>query len=219
MDEAPCAFLWCFHCGRAYRWGEYREIGGLQMCPYMGCNGDTVMDGWRWDEVREGKPRYPKKPKLGHVYELNRTLGNTREEFLRFQQISKYTGGLVPQAQAAAVLGLSKQRINALIADGRLREHDFFGKNFISCRDLEEFQKEKRSGGRPKKTIDKSKQLGSADGRGSGAKRQASEKRRPAIKGARRVTGFRKADEVGRLPNARRRGNRSVGASVVAGKS
>jgi hypothetical protein len=154
QDENPCAFLWCLHCGRAYRWGEYREIDGLQMCPYEGCNGDTVGDGWRWEHVREGYPDYPKTPKLGHVYELNRTPGNIADEFYRFQQVSRFVGGLVPQAQAALILGLSKQRVNDLVAGGRLREHDFFGKNFIACSDIAKFQRKERRSGRPKKTID-----------------------------------------------------------------
>ena len=152
-DEKPCAFLWCLHCGRAYRWGEYREINGLQMCPYEGCDGDTVMDGWRWDEVSQGKPDYPKRPKLGHVYGLNRTPETIADEFRRFRHVSRFVGGLVPQAQAALVLGLSKQRINDLVAGGRLREHDFFGKNFIACSDIADFQGKKRRSGRPRKAI------------------------------------------------------------------
>ena len=88
--------------------------------------------------------------------ELNRTPGNIREEFARFQMVAKHVGGLVPQAQAARILGLSKQRINDLVAGGRLREHDFFGKNFIACSDIEKFQGLKRPSGRPKKTIDES---------------------------------------------------------------
>src|SRR5437660_57496 len=101
-------YLWCLHCARAYKWGEYRLIGELQMCAYEGCNGDTVMDGWTWRAVREGNPDYPKVPKLGHVYELNRTPENGELEFRRFQHVAKYSGGLLPQATAARVLGLSK---------------------------------------------------------------------------------------------------------------
>jgi hypothetical protein len=126
-------------------------INGLQMCPYDGCNGDTVMDGWTWESVREGNPDYPRIPRLGHVYELNRTPGNTEDEFRRFQHVARYSGGLLPQATAARVLRLSKQRVNDLVADGRLREHDFFGKNFISCADISAFKKLERKHGRPKK--------------------------------------------------------------------
>jgi hypothetical protein len=150
-DEKRSEFLWCLHCGRAYRWGEYRVVNGLQMCPYADCDGDTVMDGWPWEEVREGNPDYPKRPKLGHVYELNRTPGNIQEEFGRFQHVSKFVGGLIPQAQAARVLGLTKQRVNDLVQAGRLREHDFFGKNFIAGSDIVAFQKLRRRTGRPRK--------------------------------------------------------------------
>jgi len=150
LGEKPGGFLWCLHCGRTYRWGEYRLIEGLQMCPYEGCDGDTVMDGWRWEEVREGNPDYPKTPKRGHVYELNRTPGNIAEEFERFQRVSKYSGGLLPQTQAAVVLGLSKQRVNALVTAGRLHEHEFFGKNFIAGADVADFKAKERRNGRPK---------------------------------------------------------------------
>jgi hypothetical protein len=150
VDEMPDAYLWCLHCGRAYRWGEYREIDGLQMCPYEGCDGDTVVDAWRWEEVREGNPDYPKTPKLGHVYELNRTPGNIADEFNRFQRVSKFVGGLIPQAQAAVILGLSKQRVNDPVNAGRLREHDFFGKDFIAGEDIAKFKELKRRSGRPK---------------------------------------------------------------------
>jgi hypothetical protein len=160
VGEERCEYLWCLHCSRAYRWGEYREIAGLQMCPYEGCDGDTLMDAWTWVAVREGNPDYPERPKMGHVYELNRTPGNIQEEFVRFQQISKHVGGLVPQAQAACILGLSKQRVNDLVTGGRLREHDFFGKNFIAAADLVAFQRLQRRSGRPKKVLTKVRSSG-----------------------------------------------------------
>ena len=43
-------FFWCLHCERVYRRGECREIDGLQMCPYEGCNGDTFGDAWPWEQ-------------------------------------------------------------------------------------------------------------------------------------------------------------------------
>jgi hypothetical protein len=104
--------------------------------------------------VGEGNPDYPTTPKAGHVYELNRTPGNIADEFGRFQRVSTFVGGLMPQAQAALVLGLSKQRVNNLVAKGRLREHDFFGKNFVACSDIAKFQAEKRRSGRPRVTRD-----------------------------------------------------------------
>jgi hypothetical protein len=149
FDEEPGGFLWCLHCGRTYRWAEHRKINGM-MCPYDGCDGHTVFDGWPWKQVRAGNPGYPKIPKRGHVYELYRTRETIADEFERFHRISKYSGGLLPQTQAAVVLGLSKQRVNALVAAGRLHEHDFFGKNFIAGADIARFKATERRNGRPK---------------------------------------------------------------------
>jgi hypothetical protein len=81
---------------------------------------------------------------------LYRTRETIADEFERFQRISKYSGGLLPQSQAALVLGLSKQRVNRLVAVGRLHEHDFFGKNFITGADIADFKAKERRSGRPK---------------------------------------------------------------------
>ncbi|MGQ0503572.1 MAG: hypothetical protein ACT4P0_13350 [Panacagrimonas sp.] len=64
------AWHWCLHCERAYPLGSYRQIRDLQMCPYEGCDGDTVMDLWTWQRVREANPGYPEVPELGVVYGL-----------------------------------------------------------------------------------------------------------------------------------------------------
>src|SRR5262245_34072646 len=63
-------FQWCLHCERTYRRGECREIEGLQMCPYEGCNGDTVIDAWPWFTVRSYNPQYPVIPEDGKRYPL-----------------------------------------------------------------------------------------------------------------------------------------------------
>ena len=63
-------WLWCLHCERAYKSGEYREIDGLQMCPYDECNGDTIGDGWPWKRVRGASREYPEEPERGKVYPL-----------------------------------------------------------------------------------------------------------------------------------------------------
>lgn len=55
----------CLHCQRAYKIGEYRldkRFPNLQMCPYEGCDGDTVLDAWDW--IHEGEPV------RGMVYDL-----------------------------------------------------------------------------------------------------------------------------------------------------
>jgi hypothetical protein len=62
---------WCLHCERVYQVGEFRREGDLQMCPYPECDGDTVMDNWRWPDIRENHPEYPEVPERGKVYPLN----------------------------------------------------------------------------------------------------------------------------------------------------
>ena len=70
LDAEPAHQLWCLHCERTYIRGEYRPIGGLQMCPYADCDGDVVIDAWEWSTVREQHPSYPENPVEGVVYPL-----------------------------------------------------------------------------------------------------------------------------------------------------
>ena len=63
-------FLWCLHCERAFRRGEFRRVGEYQMCPYKGCDGGIVVDAWGWETVRDGHPDYPAIPEIGKVYPL-----------------------------------------------------------------------------------------------------------------------------------------------------
>lgn len=68
--EDRSQYLWCLHCERTYRRGEYRLVRDLQMCPYPDCSGDTVIDGWDWAKVREELPQYPEVPEHNVVYPL-----------------------------------------------------------------------------------------------------------------------------------------------------
>lgn len=63
-------YLWCLHCERAYLRGKFRQVRDLQMCPYDGCNGDTVIDAWKWNKVCKENPSYPEMPQEGVVYPL-----------------------------------------------------------------------------------------------------------------------------------------------------
>lgn len=63
-------YLWCLHCERAYERGKWRNNGDLQMCPYVGCNGDAVIDAWDWEAVRQHHPDYPEIPEFGKSYPL-----------------------------------------------------------------------------------------------------------------------------------------------------
>lgn len=60
-------YLWCCHCNRVYKYGEFRLVNDLQMCPYSGCNGDTVMDACDWSELQKFYG-YPEIPEKGVVY-------------------------------------------------------------------------------------------------------------------------------------------------------
>jgi hypothetical protein len=57
----------CLHCERVYSFGDYRQSGEWELCPYEGCDGHTVLDGWDWERVRSFNPEYPEQPFL-HVY-------------------------------------------------------------------------------------------------------------------------------------------------------
>lgn len=61
-------WVWCSHCERAYQVGEYRSVRGLQMCPYEGCNGDTVLDARDWDEFQNTHLNCPEEPERDVVY-------------------------------------------------------------------------------------------------------------------------------------------------------
>lgn len=67
-DEAQSDYQWCLHCERAYKRGEHRLVGDIEMCPYEKCSGDTFMDGWDWDQFREQLPQYPEIPEEGVKY-------------------------------------------------------------------------------------------------------------------------------------------------------
>lgn len=63
-------YLWCLHCERTYKRGEWRQMGDLQICPYHDCDGDTVIDAWDWENVRDEHPQYPEIPTPKDVYPL-----------------------------------------------------------------------------------------------------------------------------------------------------
>jgi hypothetical protein len=64
------SWVWCLHCERCYKAGEYRKESSMQLCPYPDCDGDTVMDSWAWERLREIHPDYPKEPERDKVYPL-----------------------------------------------------------------------------------------------------------------------------------------------------
>lgn len=75
-DVGPVSgWVWCLHCERAYKRGEFRVIDGLKFCPYEGCDGDCFFDGWEWFHYRYGQfcevPENPELPEPGRRYPTN----------------------------------------------------------------------------------------------------------------------------------------------------
>jgi hypothetical protein len=68
--ETGSPFLWCLHCERTYERGKWRNVGNLQMCPYIDCGGDAVIDAWDWATMRRNHPSYPEQPEPGKAYPL-----------------------------------------------------------------------------------------------------------------------------------------------------
>jgi hypothetical protein len=48
-------WVWCLHCERCYVRGEFRMVRGLRRCPYPGCDGGIVCDGWPWLDYLYGQ--------------------------------------------------------------------------------------------------------------------------------------------------------------------
>lgn len=73
-------WVWCLHCERVFRYGEYREESApaglarvgmevLQLCPYGECDG-SPLDVWPWAVVRRANPGYPEVPERKRAYPL-----------------------------------------------------------------------------------------------------------------------------------------------------
>lgn len=71
------------------------------------------------------------------------------EELQEMAEVSQTEQGLVPPIVAAALLNLSKQRIAQLRADGAFRTFEFFGKPYLSIREIRGFIDVERASGRP----------------------------------------------------------------------
>jgi len=68
-------WVWCLHCERVYRYGEYRLEGDLQLCPFDDCDG-SPLDLFDWQSVRELNPDYPVEPVWGEEYPLYESLAS-----------------------------------------------------------------------------------------------------------------------------------------------
>lgn len=71
------------------------------------------------------------------------------EELAEMAEVSQAEQGLVPPIVAATLLDLSKQRISQLMQDKALRTYEFFGKPYLSVREIRGFIDVQREPGRP----------------------------------------------------------------------
>ncbi len=70
-----------------------------------------------------------------------------------FMKVSQREDGLLHPAQAALVLDVCKQRVLQLIDAGTLRHWDFFGRKYLSARELVARRAADVKTGRPRKTV------------------------------------------------------------------
>jgi len=62
IDPPRSPYFWCLHCQRTYERGKWRTIRGCQLCPYLDCDGDAVIDALDWATIRDVHPEYPANP-------------------------------------------------------------------------------------------------------------------------------------------------------------
>lgn len=68
----------------------------------------------------------------------------TTREFMR---IAKLKRGLVPQSAAATILGVSRQRVHQLVAEGTFSHWTFYGMSWLSQEEVVSFAKLHRQAG------------------------------------------------------------------------
>jgi len=73
------------------------------------------------------------------------------DEFRELSEISKREGLILPQSFAAAVLGVSSQRVSQLIDSGRLRSVEVRGARWVPEASIIEWAKAEHRNGRPPK--------------------------------------------------------------------
>jgi len=76
-------------------------------------------------------------------------VGKLWDRFQEASRVAEERGMFVPQIVAAKLLGISKQRVNQIVQDGRLETVDVCGERFILEDSLVEFCKLERKSGRP----------------------------------------------------------------------
>jgi hypothetical protein len=73
--------------------------------------------------------------------------------FAQFMELSSREKGLLLPAQAAIVLGVSNQRVLQLVQAGKFQAWEFFGKSYVSAREIEERRASDVKSGRPPRRL------------------------------------------------------------------
>lgn len=75
----------------------------------------------------------------------------TIETFAEFVAVGEAAEGLEPVWLAAIQAGVSRQRMSALVEQGRIPAWRFYGCVWVSCGAVEKFARQERRVGRPRK--------------------------------------------------------------------
>jgi len=67
------------------------------------------------------------------------------------ERVTDEKGPVIPQSLIAEVLGVSKQRVNTLLDEGRMEFHVINGTRFVFVASFREYAKQERKVGRPSK--------------------------------------------------------------------
>jgi hypothetical protein len=71
------------------------------------------------------------------------------DTFQELRRLEQEEGMLIPVAYAAKVINVCRQRVDQLIADGRLSCHQVNGQRFVGGNSVEAYAKSERKAGRP----------------------------------------------------------------------
>ncbi len=88
----------------------------------------------------------------GQSAEARRSAG-LLAELRQMSSVSVQENGMLNQAQAAAVLGVSPRRVAELVELGRLTRLDFLGRTYVSVREVLERREADVKAGRPARSI------------------------------------------------------------------
>jgi hypothetical protein len=71
------------------------------------------------------------------------------ENFQELGRIAEREGMLIPQSMAAALLDMSRQRVNVLVNEGRLRVVQVNGQSYVAGNSVRDYAQAEHKSGRP----------------------------------------------------------------------